>query len=311
MSLYELIDTESAAAALTGGVGLTISDQCKLLDLSRSGYYRWLEGPKKKDVDEERKKKEMALVEALLKAYEEHPAFGYRKMSHYMHDILGWEDATEKRIRLLYNRLGIKGVKPVFKTTRAPKGKHLKFPYLLRGKQIAFVNQVWGTDITYIKLKCGVMVYLTAIIDLYSRKILAWRLSSTMETSFCIEVLHEAVSKWGIPAIFNTDCGSQYLSNEFISALQSYDIQISNDSVGRCLDNVFVERTWRSVKYECIFLSEWSTMHELEAGLEKYIRMFNEERPHEGLGYQVPDDVYRRGCFPEKEDSNDQSSDVA
>lgn len=252
----------------------------------------------------------MALVEALLKAWSEHPAFGYRKMGYYLRDVLGIEDATEKRIRLLYKRLGLKGLKPVFKTTRPPKGHYKKFPYLLRNKTIAYVNQVWATDITYIKLPGG-MVYLTAVVDLYSRKILTWKLSNTMETSFCLDVLHEAVHRYGIPAIFNTDCGSQYLSGDFIAALQSYDIQISMDSVGRCLDNIYVERGWRSIKYECVFLNDWTTMEDLRAGLDRYIRMFNEERPHEGLGYQIPDDVYRRGCFPTLGDSNTDSQEVA
>lgn len=302
-----MVDEESSAVALTGGIGLTISEQCRFLALSRSGYYRWLHASDRKEPEEEsrkldeKKQKELELVKALLAAYSDHPSFGYRKMGHYLRGM-GYYDATEKRIRLIYKRLGLKGAIPVFKTTRALKCKYMKFPYLLKNKPIRFANQVWATDITYIKLPGG-MVYLTAVIDLFSRKILSWRLSETMKTDFCLEVLHEAVYKYGIPAIFNTDCGSQYLSNEFISALQGYGIEISMDSVGRCLDNIFVERTWRTVKYECVFLHDWKTKGELEDGLGIFIDDFNSVRPHEGLNYKTPDDVYKNGCFPIR-DSN-------
>ena len=233
---------------------------------------------------------ELDLANAVLEAWSGHPAFGYRKMGYYLRDVLGIGDATEKRVRRTYKRLGIKGVRPSFRTTRAPKGKFVRFPYLLKDKAISFVNQAWATDITYIRLQGG-MVYLTAVMDLYSRKILSWKLSNTMESGFCLDVLHEAVCKYGTPSIFNTDCGSQYLSTEFVAALQGYGIRISNDSVGRCLDNVYVERSWRSIKYECVFLNDWKTMAELRDGLDRDIRKFNQERPHEGLGYQIPDDV--------------------
>jgi len=300
--LYELVDEDIAHEFQDTGIGLSIADQCRLLDISRSGYYRW-KAQQDKEARQKRQEKldakkesELAFANAVLDAWESYPTYGYRKMSHYMMRN-GHLNATEKRVRLMYQRLGLKGLRPRFKTTRPPKRKFKKYPYLLRGKTIAYVNQVWATDITYIKLD-GRMVYLTAIIDLYSRKILSWGLSETMETEFCINCLHEAIAKYGVPAIFNTDCGSQFCSNEFIEALQSYGIEISMDGIGRCLDNVYIERTWLTLKYECIFLHDWRTMEELEAGLSSFIIAFNSERPHQGLDYQIPDEVYYQGCFP-------------
>ena len=145
------------------------------------------------------------------------------------------------------------------------------------------------------------MVYFTTVIDLFSRKILSWRLSNTMDTIFCIECVLEAIETYGIPAIFNTDCGSQYTSKEFISVLQKYEIQISMDGVGRCLDNVFIERTFRTLKYECIFLNDYSTMSELSDGLKRFVVFFNQKRLHQSLDYQTPDEVYESGCFPVRE----------
>ena len=298
---------EDIAHELQGtGIGLSIADQCRLLDISRSGYYRW-KAQQDKDARQERqrqldakKESELAFASAVLDAWEAHPTYGYRKMSHYMMRN-GHPEATEKRVRLMYQRLGLKGLRPRFKATRPPKRKFKKYPYLLRGKTIAYVNQVWATDITYIKLD-GRMVYLTAIIDLYSRKILSWNLSESMDAEFCLNCLHETVARYGVPAIFNTDCGSQFCSNEFIEALQSYGIEISMDGIGRCLDNVYIERTWLTLKYECIFLHDWRTMKELEAGLSSFIVSFNSERPHQGLDYQIPNEVYNKVCFPVGED---------
>lgn len=240
--------------------------------------------------------KELELVNTVLEAFCEEPSFGYRKMGVYLRNS-GHEDATEKRIRLIYKRLGLKGAIQRFKTTRPAKSKHTKYPYLLRGKEIAFVNQVWATDITYIKLPHG-MVYLTAIIDLYSRRILAWRLSNSMSVDFCIEALNEAIENFGVPSIFNTDCGSQYTSEDFTETLKAHGIEISMDGVGRCMDNIRVERTWKTIKYEFVFLYEWTSFKHLEAGLEGFIERFNNKRPHQGLSYKTPKEVYEMGCFP-------------
>lgn len=209
----------------------------------------------------------------------------------------GHPEATEKRVRRIYKLLGLQGLSPVFKTTRNSKRKGAKFPYLLRNRKISFVNEVYATDITYIKLPGG-MVYFTAVIDLYSRKILSWRLSNTMDTQFCIDCVKEAFEKYGEPAIFNTDAGAQYTSKEFVAMLQDHEIQISMDGIGRCLDNVFIERTFRTLKYECIFLHDYNTMTELSKGLKAFIEFFNNERLHQGLDYQTPNEVYEQGCFP-------------
>ena len=272
--------------------------------MPRSGYYRWIRWNEKpaKPADPEDAVKEMALVNAILDAYSEHPSFGYRKMGYYLRS-LGYDDATEKRIRLLYKRLGLKGASQAFRTTRPSKGKVMKYPYLLKDKAIRFVNQVWATDITYIKLPHG-MVFLTAIIDLRSRKILSWRLSGSMKVDFCLEALYEAIGRYGVPAIFNTDCGSQYPSEDFTGVLKAYGIEISMDSVGRCLDNIRVERTWKTVKYEFVFLHEWSSIGQLGKGLGIFIDSFNSKRPHEALGYRTPDEVYRNGCFPVRDTDN-------
>lgn len=168
---------------------------------------------------------------------------------------------------------------------------HIKYPYLLRGKLIWLPNQVWATDITYVKLKGGT-VYLMAIIDLYSRKVLTWRLSNTMDAEFCVSALEEAITTYGVPAIFNTDQGSQFTSERFLSVLEKTGIQISMDGVGRALDNIYVERLWRSVKYEEIYLKEYSSMDELKMSLKRYFRFFNRERFHQSLEYATPDEVY-------------------
>lgn len=301
MSVYELVDHESAVEYLRGGLGLPVSGQCRLLGISRSRYYQWRKLREARKAMPERqydgrKEEELALVDKILGVWTENPAWGYRKLGRYLQRN-GFPSATEKRVRLIYQRLGIHGVSPVFRTTRQPKGKCLKHPYLLRGKKIRFSNQVWETDITYIRLPGG-MVYLTAFIDVYSRRILSWSLGRTMESGLCVDALHEAVMNHGIPAILNTDCGSQYLGGDFLDAASSYGIEISNDSVGRCLDDVFIERTWRTLKYECIFLHEWGTMEEPEKGLGIFIRKFNFERPHQSLDYRTPDEVYTDGRFP-------------
>ena len=208
----------------------------------------------------------------------------------------GFTWATEYGIRRIYKEMGLKGQIPVFKTTRPGKNDVHKYPYLLRGRKIQYVNEVWATDITYIKLGSR-MVYYTAIIDLRSRKILSWRLSNTMSVDFCVEALLEAIENYGIPCIFNCDQGSQYTSKEFTSLLESFGIQVSMDGVGRCKDNIFVERTWRTLKYEWIFLRDYQEYETLERGLEEFVSFFNHERIHQGLEYRTPDEVYEEGSF--------------
>jgi len=280
-------------------------EQCKILEISRASYYENM-----KNWEEKQKKKEeesKIRVEHAKKVFDEwvsHETYGYQKMSKHLKTRCNFEWANEKYIRNLYFELGIKGMKPVFKTTKQGKAPYGKFPYLLRNKFIRFSNQVMATDITYIKTSWG-MMYFTAVIDLYSRKILSWRLSDNMKVDFCLECVEEAFETYGVPAIFNSDCGSQYTSAAFIELLKSYEIQISMDGIGRCKDNIFVERTWRTLKYEWIFLRDYRSEDELRKSLGEFVEFFNKERIHQGLDYKTPDEVYEAGLildrFPESD----------
>lgn len=281
----------------TDGSTLSILEQCRVLELPRSTYYAKLssaESRQQRKEEEHRIRTERA--EIVLDEWLGHSIYGYKKMSKHL-KRLGYDWAGEKMIRILYHELGIKGQKPVFRTTRPGKRPYGKFPYLLRNRTARFVNEIWATDITYISTPNGMMYY-TAIIDLFSRKILSWRLSDTMKVDFCIECVREAIERYGLPAIFNTDCGSQYTSGTFVDLLLSYGIRISMDGVGRCKDNIFVERTWRTLKYEWIFLRDYSSEQELRDSLEEFVRFFNNERIHQSLDYNTPDEVYEQGTFP-------------
>ena len=262
--LWTLVDSNSDV--------MSVSEQCRILGLPRSVYYE----KRSRSASDEQSKEEAerkaihdAQCDRVLEEWTEHSAYGYIKMSRHLLRK-GHEWATEHRIRSIYRELGLKGQKPVFITTRAAKGKVSKYPYLLRNRKIRYVNEVWATDITYIKIG-GRMVYFTAIIDLYSRKILAWRLSETMSVGFCLDALMEAVIRYGIPAIFNTDAGSQYTSVEFTSFLNDLGVLISMDGIGRCKDNIYVERTWRTLKYEWIFLREYQDYDQLKRGLQELV----------------------------------------
>ncbi|MFV1976583.1 MAG: IS3 family transposase, partial [Candidatus Scalindua sp.] len=185
------------------------------------------------------------------------------------------------------------GLRAIFpgKCLSKPSKLHKKYPYLLKGMKIWLPNQVWATDITYVSLAGG-HVYLVSIIDLYSRKILSWSLSNTLDAEFCVTALQEAISNYGTPAIFNTDQGSQFTSDAFIEVLQAHHIRISMDGVGRALDNVYIERFWRSLKYEEIYLNDYQSMGELKDALKRYFMFYNEERFHESLDYLTPDEIY-------------------
>jgi putative transposase len=186
--------------------------------------------------------------------------------------------------------LGLAGIAPGPCTSK-PHPEHKVYPYLLRGVTVNEPNHVWSTDITYCRLPGGFM-YLTAIIDWYSRKMLAWRLSNSLESSFCVDCLDEAIRKYGKPKIFNSDQGSQNTSDAFIGVLKHHEISISMDGRGRALDNIFIERLWRSVKYEDIYLKDYKTVPELRRGISEYFRFYNAERFHQSLGYKTPDEVY-------------------
>ncbi len=188
-------------------------------------------------------------------------------------------------------RFGLRALFPGPSLSR-PRKEHKKYPYLLKGKQIRYPNQVWATDLTYIRLPGG-FVYLAAILDLYSRKVLSWRLSNTLDPSFCVEALEEALEQYGEPAIFNTDQGSQFTSDAFISVLKVHSIEISMDGKGRALDNIYVERLWRSLKYEDIYLHSYEKMQDLQKGVERYFQFYNNERFHQALNYRTPEEMHR------------------
>jgi putative transposase len=200
----------------------------------------------------------------------------------------GWE-VNRKRIQRLMQMMGIQAIyaKPHLSD---PAPGHRIYPYLLRGMKIERVNQVWSTDITYVRLRSG-FVYLTAILDWFSRYVLAWEVSMTLDTSFCVSALESAL-RMGRPEIFNSDQGSQFTSDEFTSRLKSGGIQISMDGRGRALDNVFVERLWRTVKYEEVYLKDYEDVPEAIGNLKRYFRFYNRDRPHQALKYRTPAEVY-------------------
>lgn len=228
--------------------------------------------------------------------YLQHPFYGYRKIFRALNDK-GFS-VTPKKIRRLMSKMGLSAIYPKPNLSKPGKG-HKIYPYLLRDMEVEYINQVWATDITYIKQN-GAYVYLVAILDLYSRRVLAWRLSNTQDASFCVEALREAIEIYGTPEIFNTDQGSQFTSDAFISELKKNHIKISMDGKGRALDNVYVERLWRSLKYENIFLNDYRNLKELKGGVKLYFEFYNTERYHQSLNYQTPDEVY----FSEEEEDS-------
>lgn len=218
----------------------------------------------------------------------EYPFFGYRKVAKDLREFYGRTE-TNKQIRRMMHRAGLKAIWQG--TTTIPNPEHPKYPYLLRGKRIWLPNQVWATDITYIRLKGG-HVYLVAILDLYSRKVLSWKLSNTLDAGFCVAALEEAIAVWGVPSIFNTDQGSQFTSSAFTDILRLHGIAISMDGVNRALDNIYVERLWRTLKYEEIYLKDYQSMTDLKTGLDRYFKFYNGRRYHQSLDYATPNQIY-------------------
>lgn len=219
--------------------------------------------------------------------YTEHPSSGSRTMQGIL--LHKGFRVGRNRIRRLMNIMGIVAVYPKPRTTLISQ-KHKKYPYLLRDLTIDSPNQVWCTDITYIRMRKG-FVYLTAVMDWYSRYVLSWRLSNAMDCTFCLEAVEEAFS-FGKPTIFNTDQGVQFTCTEFTSLLEKSGIRISMDGKGRWLDNVFIERLWRSIKYELIYLTEFETCSQLFVALSKYFDYYNNIRPHQAFDYQTPKQLY-------------------
>ena len=244
---------------------------------------------RKKHQQEEVDEYECLLLQLLDEKYTRHPFFGTRRMTEYLRGLGHW--VNRKRVQRLMQKLGLAGMAPGPNTSK-PHPQHKLYPYLLRGVDVIRPNQVWSTDITYIRLLHG-FVYLVAIIDWYSRKVLAWRLSNTMDAGFCVDCLEEAIKNYGAPEVFNTDQGSQFTSASFTGMLIEYGITISMDGRGRAFDNIFVERLWRTVKYEDVYLKGYESMPALLLGLTDYFLFYNEERPHQSLGYKTPEVVYQ------------------
>ena len=261
---------------------LPLSRQCELAGVTRSTVYA-------KRLAAERNEQELTLLGAIDAEYTRHPFYGSRKMTVYLCGI--GHQINRKRVQRLMGILGLAGMAPGPNTSR-PHPQHTVYPYLLRGVTVTRPNHVWSTDITYIRLERG-FVYLVAVMDWYSRKVLSWRLSNTPDSGFCVDCLEQALQTFGAPQIFNTDQGCQFTADAFTGVLKTHGISISMDGRGRALDNIFVERLWRDVKHEDIYLKGYATLPEVQSGLTEYMVFRNSERIHQSLDYSTPDAVYR------------------
>jgi len=260
---------------------LSIRQQCELVGLNRSTFY--YTPAQESDLN-------LHLMRLIDTYYTKAPFYGRRRMTAYLRRE-GY-GVNPKRVRRLMQKMGLQAIYPKRRTSIAAKG-HKVYPYLLRNLAITRPNQVWSTDITYIRMLRGFM-YLVAIMDWHSRYVLAWQLSNTLDGLFCLDALDFALAQ-GKPDIFNTDQGVQFTAQSFTSRLEAAGIRISMDGRGRALDNVFVERLWRTVKYEHVYLHEYASVPELEKGLEQYFTFYNHERLHQSLSYQPPAEVHFAG----------------
>lgn len=229
------------------------------------------------------------LMLCIVAVWIKNPFFGYRRITEYVKDVL--PGASLKQIRTMMRNAGLKAMTPKPNLSAPRKGNHT-FPYLLKGMEINRPNQVWSTDITYLKLPQG-MMYLVAIMDVYSRKILTWRLSNTMDTSFCKACLIEAVERYGAPEILNSDQGSQFTSDEFVALVKdTFNIKFSMNGVGRAKDNIWTERSWKSLKFEMFFLHDFQSVEELKEAIDDYWVFYNGGRRHQSLEYITPNMKY-------------------
>ena len=253
--------------------------RCELLDIARSSaYYR------PEPVSEE----DLALMRLIDEIHLRWPFYGSRRVRDALEDR--GHLVNRKRVQRLMRQMGLRALYPQRRTSQPGKG-HKIYPYLLRDLRIERANQVWATDITYIPMAKGFM-YLVAIMDWHSRRVLSWRVSNTLDTDFCVEALEDALARFGVPEIFNTDQGSQFTSDAFTGVLKAHSIAISMDGKGRWVDNVFVERLWRSVKYEDVYLRAYETPGQLRVGLTRYFQFYNARRRHSALDRRTPDAVY-------------------
>ncbi len=267
-----------------GHAEISVRRQCELLGVNRSGLYYEPAGESEQN---------LALMRLLDEQYTRTPFYGSRKMTAWLATV--GHAVNRKRVSRLMELLGLEAVYPKPKLSQPGEG-HRIYPYLLRGVTVERVNQVWSTDITYIRMARG-FVYLAAVMDWFSRFVLSWSLSLTLEVEFCVEALKRALRR-GRPEIFNSDQGSQFTSEKFTGELAGRQIAISMDGRGRCLDNIFVERLWRSLKYEEVYLKDYASVTEARAGIAGYFQFYNYERLHQSLDYRTPAAIYRAGGQP-------------
>jgi len=265
----------------------SIRRQCKLAGVNRSGFYY-------KPVPETNEN--LQLMRLIDEQYMRHPEFGYPRMTDWLYDQ--GHCVNHKRVARLMKRMGLQAITPGPHTSKPAPG-HKVYPYLLRGVEIERVNQAWGTDITYIPMQHGFM-YLSAVIDWYSRYVLSWELSNSLENLFCIAALERALEQ-GTPEIFNTDQGSQFTSEAFTGVLLDKQVALSMDGRGRALDNVFIERLWWTLKYEDVYPKAYSDGHALYRGLDAYFRYYNCERKHSALDKQTPAEVFMKGSVKQED----------
>ena len=270
-----LIDREAPA--------LAVSRQCRLLSVSRASVYR-----RSAEINEE----DCAIMALIDRQYLVRPYYGSRRMAAWL--ATQGHVVNRKRVRRLMRLAGLAAIYQRPNTSK-PAPAHKIYPYLLGGISIERVNQVWCADVTYIPMAKG-FLYLVVIMDWVSRAVLAWRLSNTLGAEFCVEALDEALARHGRPEIFNTDQGSQFTSDDFTGTLERHKVTISMDGKGRYMDNIFVERLWRSLKYEEVYLNAYASVAEAKAGIGSWLEFYNEERQHQSLGYRTPRQIYEAEC---------------
>ena len=257
----------------------SILRQCQMLDISRSSvYYR------PRPVNPE----DFQITRLIDEQYLKTPCWGSRSMRNFL-NRRGYK-INRKRVQRLMRLMGLEAIYPKPNTSR-PHPQHKVYPYLLKNMIIDRPNQAWAADITYIPMSRGHM-YLVAVMDWHSRKVLSWRLSNTLDADFCVEALKQAIRRYGAPQIFNTDQGAQFTSKEFIEVLKSSKVAISMDGRGRCQDNIFIERLWWTVKHQYLYLHSFDTGSQLRAGLKQWFEFYNRERSHQALDNMTPDEVY-------------------
>ena len=271
-----LVEREDAA--------LPVSQQCRLLAVPRSSVYR----PPAEVSEVDR-----AIMALIDRQYLARPYYGSRRMAAWL--ATQGHVVNRKRVRRLMRLMGLVAIYQRPNTSK-PAAAHKIYPYLLGGIMIERVNQVWCSDVTYIPMAKG-FLYLVVVMDWASRAVLGWRLSNTLGAEFCVEALEEALAHYGRPEIFNTDQGSQFTSDDFTGTLKRHEITISMDGKGRCMDNIFVERLWRSLKYEEVYLNAYATVAEARAGIGAWLSFYNNERQHQSLGYRTPLQIYEESLW--------------